>query len=214
VGWGPDSGSASNTGARTVATSAEPIPPHFRAVQVAPNAQRIYLLEQSQGRGGRLHAWAITRPYPSSPAQAVDLNWDIPLGEGVIGIALRNDGALLAVGDSTGGVTLVDILTRRIVAKLPPLNQDSDNFTLAMAFSPDGQNMAVGSPEGTISLWSVAQPKKPRLLFHLPGHRGVIFSLAYDPQNRRLASAGSDPLVEVWDLELLQRELMRLGLAN
>ena len=52
------------------------------------------------------------------------------------------------------------------------------------------------------------------LQFHLPGHRGVIFSLAYDPQNRRLASAGSDPLVEVWDLELLQRELMRLGLAN
>jgi eukaryotic-like serine/threonine-protein kinase len=214
VGWGPDSGSASNTGARTVATSAEPILPHFRAVQVAPNAQRIYLLEQSQGRGGRLHAWAITRPSPSSPAQAVDLNWDIPLGEGVIGIALRNDGALLAVGDSTGGVTLVDILSQRIVAKIPPLNQDSDNFTLAMAFSPDGQNMAIGSPEGTISLWSVGQPKKPRLLFHLPGHRGVIFSLAYDPQNRRLASAGSDPLVEVWDLELLQRELMRLGLAN
>jgi hypothetical protein len=29
-----------------------------------------------------------------------------------------------------------------------------------------------------------------------------------------LASAGTDPLVEVWDLELLDRELIRLGLAD
>ena len=145
------------------------------------------------------------------PAQAVDLNWDLPLGDGVISIALEGDGTLLAVGDRTGTVTLVDTATRQDRGTIPPLNQDSDNNLLAMAFSPDGQNMAIGSPEGTISLWSVARPESPRLRFHLPGHRGIIFSLAFDSQNRRLASAGTDPLVEVWDLELLERELIRLG---
>ena len=86
-----------------------------------------------------------------------------------------------------------------------------ENFWLAMAFSPDGQNLAIGSAEGTISLWSVAQPNQPRLRFHLPGHRGTITSLVFDTQGRRLASAGTDPLVEVWDLDLIVRELIAWG---
>jgi hypothetical protein len=51
---------------------------------------------------------------------------------------------------------------------------------------------------------------------HLPGHRtGITRLLAFDSQGRRLASAQfGDPLVEIWDLELFQRELTRLGLAD
>ena len=86
---------------------------------------------------------------------------------------------------------------------------------LALAFSPDGQDLAVGSQQGTISIWSVAQPTKPRLRFRLPGHRGIVTNLAFDAQGQRLASAtGIDPLVEVWDLELIQQELARLELAG
>jgi len=84
-----------------------------------------------------------------------------------------------------------------------------------MAFSPDGRDLAVGSPQGKISLWSVASPKQPHLRLNLPGHRGTNSLLVFDSQGRRLATAGSaDPLVEVWDLDLLQRELIRLGLAD
>jgi WD40 repeat protein len=52
------------------------------------------------------------------------------------------------------------------------------------------------------------------LRFHLPGHRGPITNLVFDAQSGRLASAGTDPLVEVWDLELLDRDLIQLGLAD
>ena len=103
---------------------------------------------------------------------------------------------------------------RSVIGTIHPLNGDSDNPWLAMTFSPDGRSLAIGSMEGTISLWSVSQPRKPQLRFHLPGHLSPITSLAFDTQNRRLASAGTDPLVEVWDLELLDRELHRLGLAQ
>jgi WD40 repeat protein len=120
----------------------------------------------------------------------------------------------LAVGDRTGTVSLVDTAARRVIGTIQPLNGDSDNPWLAMAFSPDGRSLAIGSQEGTISLWSVSQPRKPQLRFHLPGHLSPITSLAFDTQNRRLASAGMDPLVEVWDLEMLDRELHRLGLAQ
>ena len=98
-----------------------------------------------------------------SSAQAHDLNWSVPLADGAVSIALRGDGALLAVGDHTGKVTLVDTVSRAIIAKIPPSSGDSENYRLALAFSPDGQNLAVGSPEGTISLWSLAQPRQPRL---------------------------------------------------
>src|SRR5207249_3939074 len=123
-------------------------------------------------------------------------------------------GALLAVGDRTGTVTLIDTRTRGLVAKIRPPNEDSDNYWLAMAFSADGESLAIGSTTGTISLCSVTQPREPQPRFHLPGHRGTTTSLVFDTEGRRLASAGTDPLVEVWDLDLIARELKRLGLAR
>ena len=215
-GWATtDPGSVAHNSARSVsAPNVDATVPQFRAVQIAPTGDRIYLLEQLRGQGNAVHAWTIDGPTSSSPAQARDLHWSVPLGDGVMSIALRGDGAILAVGDRTGAVSLVDTLAHRVVGRIHPLNGDSENNWLAVAFSPDGQSLAVGSPEGTISLWSVAQPRQPRLRFHLPGHRGTINHLAFDSQNRRLASAGPNPLVEVWDLELLERELIRLGLGG
>jgi WD40 repeat protein len=85
----------------------------------------------------------------------------------------------------------------------------------ALAFSPDGHTLATGSHQGSISLYSVASPAQPRLRLRLPGHRGFVNSLVFDAPGTRLASAsGTDTLVEVWDLDLIGRELSRLGLAE
>ena len=188
--------------------------PPIRAVQIAPDGHRIYMLEQNRGQGSRMHVWAIEKAESSSSARAHDLDWPLPVSEGAISIALRGDGKILALGDRTGGVSLVDTNARRVVGTIRPNGADSENYWLAMAFSSDGQNLAIGSQEGIISVWSVAQPRKPRLRFHLPGHRGAINCLLFDAQNNRLASSGSEPRVEVWDLELIERELVRLGLPD
>jgi len=154
-------------------------------------------------------------PVVIARAQARDLDWVVPLTNGATSLALRPDGAVLAVGDRTGTVTLVDTARRTVLGRIKPQSGEGESFWLAMAFSPDGRDLAVGSPQGKISLWSVASPKQPRLRLNLPGHRGTNSLLVFDSQGRRLATAGSaDPLVEVWDLDLLQRELMRLGLAG
>jgi eukaryotic-like serine/threonine-protein kinase len=212
-GWEPIGPPATTKANRGAATAADPPRPSFRDVQIAPGGDRVYLLDFTPGQGNLLHAWSIER-LSDSRALAHDLKWSVPLADGAISIALRGDGALLAVGDRTGKVTLVDTFSRAIVAKIPPSSGDSEIYRLALAFSPDGQSLAVGSPEGTISLWSLANPRQPGLRYHLPGHRGTTTILAFDPHGRRIASAGTEPLVEVWDLDLIDHELDRLGLAD
>ena len=127
------------------------------------------------------------------------------MSDGASSLALRRDGKLLAVGDRAGTVTLLDTDRPRVIERIKPLSGEVESLVLALAFSPNGQDLAVGSQLGTISIWSVVQPTKPRLRFRLPGHRGLVTNLAFDPQGQRLASATASidrALVEVWDLEL------------
>jgi WD40 repeat protein len=85
----------------------------------------------------------------------------------------------------------------------------------ALAFAPDGRTLAVGSPQGPISLWSLERTSAPRLSLRLPGQR-TVGSLVFDSEGRRMASSswGPDPIVEIWDLDELQKELARLGFGG
>jgi WD40 repeat protein len=220
-GWETALPSVANKASRPAGiTAAESSPPSFRAVQIAPGGGRLYLLEQGpspgQGRANPLHVWDLVSRFEASRIEAHEVRWDPRLTEGAISIALRGDGALLAVGDRKGTVSLIDTRTRRLAGKIDRLSTgDSESFLLAMAFSPDGESLAIGSTVGTISLWSVADPSRPSPRIHLPGHRGITNHLVFDTHGRRLASAGlSDPLIEIWDLDLINRELARLGLAE
>jgi len=196
---------------RGTTTSADAPALRFHAVQIAPLGDRVYLIDQK----GLLHAWAIESTSEAPQAQARELDWGVPLAEGASSLALRRDGAVLAVGDRSGTVTLLDTTRQTVLERIKPSSGEAESLLLALAFSPDGRDLAVGSQQGSISIWSIAQPKEARLRLRLPGHRGLVTSLVFDPQGRRLVSAaGIDPLVEVWDLDLLQRELMRLGLAD
>jgi eukaryotic-like serine/threonine-protein kinase len=215
----PHSGVETATGApsgsrRSVTTGTDAPARRFRAVQLGPGGDRIYLIDQS----GMLHAWAIDGQTETSEAQvqAHELNWAVPLTDGASSLAVRRDGTVLAVGDRAGTVTLVETDHPRVLARIKPSSGEVESLVLALAFSPDGHGLAVGgSQEGTISIWSVVQPTQPRLGLRLPGHKGLVTNLVFDPQGQRLASAtGIDPLVEVWNLELIQQELARLGLFD
>jgi eukaryotic-like serine/threonine-protein kinase len=184
------------------------------AVQVAPRGDRIYMIEQRPGAAGNLRAWSIETSADATVAEAHDLGLSAALPEGATNLALSPDGNLLAAGDRTGAVTLVDAASFRILGRIEPPTGETDSFWQAVAFSPDSGYLAVGSQQGTISLWSVAQPSHPSLFVHLPGHRGRVTNLVFDPEGRRLASGGTDALVEVWDLEAIQHEFSRLKLVD
>lgn len=75
----------------------------------------------------------------------------------------------------------------------------SKKFVLSVAWSPDGQRLACGSVDGTISVFDVAQAK---FLHHLEGHTMPVRSLVYSPrQPRLLFSASDDAQVHMYDAE-------------
>jgi WD40 repeat protein len=67
----------------------------------------------------------------------------------------------------------------------------------AIAYSPDGSNLASGHVDGSIDSWDVVTGRQTR---KYPGHSGFVNEMAFSPDGRTLASAGEDRTVRVWDL--------------
>jgi WD40 repeat protein len=69
-------------------------------------------------------------------------------------------------------------------------------FTAGVAFSADGQHLAVGTTRGTICLWRLADRTLRALA---TGHSGACWAVALSADGQRLASGGMDGTVRVWD---------------
>src|SRR5262249_35482863 len=65
-----------------------------------------------------------------------------------------------------------------------------------VAYSPDGNRIAVGARDGTVPVWNARNREllqQPRL------HTGAVSALAYSPDGNRIASVGEDNTVLVWE---------------
>lgn len=181
------------------------------AVQLAPKGDRLYMLVDFN----RLIIWDLDLGDSSGPIKAHRLESPVGLPEGLTSLALRPDGAMLAIGDRTGTVTLLDVNSLRVVGQIKP-TEDDQGFVSSLAFSPDGQQLAGGSPQGLILLWSLVNLAHPQPALRLPGQHGIARNLVFDPPGKRLASSsdGIEPMIEIWNLELIDRELTRLGFSR
>jgi eukaryotic-like serine/threonine-protein kinase len=76
----------------------------------------------------------------------------------------------------------------------------------AVAFAPDGRTIATGGADNAVCLWELptdAPKNRPIQLtprFTLPGHTGAVQAVAFGADGRRLASAGADGTVRLWDV--------------
>ena len=78
---------------------------------------------------------------------------------------------------------------------LPPLNRKQ---VLALAFSPNGTQLASGSKDNTIRLWDNASDSKPIVL---QKHTGWTNVLAFSPNGKMLASGSTDKTVQLWNTD-------------
>lgn len=180
----------------------------FQALQIAPGGDRLYLLEDF----GAVQIWDLDRK--DDRFEAVRKAWDVPVRDGAVSLALSPDGQILALGLRGGEIALIDAESLALLGRVPAQSAEDDGPPTALGFSPDGQRLAAGSPRGPIQIWSLAVPSAPSLALRLPSQAGRAGVLAFDASGTRLAVAGAEPLVEVWNLDAFDRELRALGLGE
>ena len=114
-----------------------------------------------------------------------DMVWWVafsPDGERII--SGSRDGTARVWGAATGA----EVMTLRV-------GSDVASFVL----SPDGKRVISGSDDGTITVWDAATGDE---LMTLRGHSGIVWSVAFSPDGKRIVSSGFyDHMINIWDVE-------------
>lgn len=80
-----------------------------------------------------------------------------------------------------------------------------------MAYSPDGQRLAVGYNHAAVKIW---ETHTGRELLTLQGHSRHVRGVAFSPDGQTLASAGAENVVKLWNLSTGQEIATLTGFGH
>ncbi|MFE2267814.1 hypothetical protein ACFXB4_01105 [Streptomyces lavendulae] len=89
-----------------------------------------------------------------------------------------------------------DSLLSTLMTSLPA----HDKEVVALAYRPDGRQLATASGDHTARLWRTRGTDRPILVATLSGHDDDLRAVAYRPDGRLLATACADGTVRLWDV--------------
>ena len=121
----------------------------------------------------------------------------------VAGIAFSPDGSTIAIAEGArptvdaaavrkGTAVLWDVASGERRATLT----GHSSYLMAIAYSPDGAQLATTSTDGTAILWKVATGQPTATL---TGHEGFVTSVAFSPDGATVATASRDHHIRLWD---------------
>ena len=131
-------------------------------------------------------------------------------------VAFASFGVDLATGSSHGAVKLRNPAEGKELAALGKHNDG----VCSVVFSSDGKLMVSaggseftparngGKPSGQIKLWDVTARKE---LGEFAGHTSKVFSAAFSPDGKTLATGAADQTVRIWDTATLKEQRILKG---
>jgi WD40 repeat protein len=127
---------------------------------------------------------------------SLDPRWLSPDARFLIGSVRGLTGNDLAVCDTASGIIRQTI-------------HCGDKIPSDAAFSPDGEQVAVGTIDGTATLWEWKTGRKLHELRTHPWVSAAGVDVAFSPDGKRLATFGADRRAKLWDAAT-GRELLAL----
>jgi WD40 repeat protein/serine/threonine protein kinase len=164
----------------------------IRSLAWSPDGTRL----ASAGLDGRAKIWEV-----ASGREVFAL----PADRGFVwSVAWSTDGTRLAAGSQDGTIRVVEGLRQTpkvhaFKAHQPRiLGSVGQQGVRTLAWSPQGNCLASGGPDGLVKLWD---PIRGAELSRMQGQQGWVLGVAWSPDGKRLASAYSNRLVITWDAQ-------------
>jgi WD40 repeat protein len=110
----------------------------------------------------------------------------------ILKIEFNNEGTIIAYGDKSGNVKLLNVNTQEIVQELDGHSARINDIK----FSPDGSQLATASSDGSVQLWSTANFNLQPIV--LNDHDSWVLSIAFSTDGLKLIAGCRDNLVRIW----------------
>lgn len=118
------------------------------------------------------------------------------VGQRTFALSLSPDGALLAAGCGTPGRLGECRIFNAATGELQKVIGTTTDVVFDVAFSPQGDRIAVAAADGSIRIFEVASGKE---LLAITSHSDWVFAIAWNADGSKLASASRDKTAKVFD---------------
>jgi WD40 repeat protein len=157
-------------------------------------------------------------------------------GDAIHSVAFRPDGRWLAAADVAGTLQVWDTATGDVIGtrlsrpgnpagrlvetlRAVPHSRAQPRSASCVVFSSNGKRLAWTGEDFTVAIWDLSalpSPPPPGLAPEVEpitcqGHTGLVTSLVFSPDGKRLVSADEDGVVKLWDTTTGQEALTLRG---
>jgi WD40 repeat protein len=112
-------------------------------------------------------------------------------------LAFSPDGSLLAAGNSFGKIVVYD--TTRWDIKTDRWGAHTARV-LSIAWNAEGTHTVTGGLDTNVFVWSLASPGKRIKASN--AHKDGVFGVCWLDGGKKVASAGGDAAIKIWDVKL------------